>query len=238
MRSCIVATFNVHWGHRRKTYDPFDVVAACRELDADVLALQEVWRPDGEPSIAESVASELGYELHEAWTGRAIVEPRCRIVARAGSPEGDGDWGQALLTRIPHGPMTEHHLGGFFSDDVDRFLVTTDVELDGGTLTVGTVHFPHLEHFSPLLRWRLRGGLPDPHRPGVVMGDFNMWRWMARFVIPGWHDTARGATWPAPKPVFQIDHLLVTPPVVAEDAKVLRISESDHFPIRARVSLR
>src|SRR3954451_16500752 len=110
MRSCTVATFNTHWGRRPKTYEPYDVIDGCRELDADVLALQEVWRPDGDSSTAELVARTLGYDLHEVWTGRAVVEPKPRIVGGVGSTEGDGDWGQALLTRIPHGRVAEHHL--------------------------------------------------------------------------------------------------------------------------------
>src|SRR3954465_9816178 len=102
MESMTVASFNIHWGHRLRTYQPYDLVAACRELDADVLALQEVWRPDGESSTAETVAAALGYDIHQAWTGRAIVDPKCQLVGRTGDAVGDGDWGQALLTRVAH----------------------------------------------------------------------------------------------------------------------------------------
>ncbi len=198
---------------------------------------QEVWRPDGEASIAEEVADQLGYKLHHLWTGRAVVEPRCHIVGRTDAPVGTGDWGQALLTRVPRGPVTDHRLEGFLFDPNDRAVMTTTVELDGRTLTVSASHFPHLEHISPLLRWRLRGVLPDPHLPAVLMGDFNMWRWVTRFILPGWRDTVRGATWPSPRPVFQIDHLLATSPVAVTDAEVVAAGESDHLPIRARVAL-
>ena len=80
--------------------------------------------------------------------------------------------------------------------------------------------------------------LPDAHEPAVLMGDFNMWRWLARFIAPGWSDTVRGATWPAERPLFQIDHLLATAPVVATETEVVRVGESDHLPIRARISLK
>ena len=237
MQSLTVASFNILWGRRPRSYRPYDVVAACRELDADVLALQEVWRPDGEPSNADEVADALGYEIHQVWTARAVVKPKCHMVGRTGEPVGTGDWGQALLTRVPRGPVTEHRLDGFLYDKIDRAVMTTDIELDGGTLTVCASHFPHLEHFSPLLRWRLRGVVPDPHRPAMLIGDLNMWRWVTRFIVPGWRDTVRGATWPAPYPFFQIDHLLTTPSVVATDAEVVEAGKSDHWPIRARVSL-
>jgi endonuclease/exonuclease/phosphatase family metal-dependent hydrolase len=232
-----VATFNTHWGQRPGSHQPFDVVAVCRRLDADVLALQEVWRPDGETSAAECAADALGYQLHQLWTARAVVEPKHKAVGPPGAPIGTGDWGQALLTRVPRGPVTEHHLDGFLFDPISRAVMTTPVELAGGTLTVCASHFPHLEHFSPLLRWRLRGVLPEPHDPAVLMGDLNMWRWVTRFVVPGWRDTARGPTWPSPRPVFQIDHILVTSPVVATGAEVVRAGHSDHLPIRATVGL-
>ncbi len=238
MGSLIVASFNIHWGRHPRSYEPFDVLDACRQLDADVLALQEVWQPDRGTSVAADVADQLGYDIHEMGSGRAVVEPECRIVGQTGDAVGAGDWGQALLTRVPRGPVTEHRLGGFLFDSIDRAVMSADIELDGSKLTVCASHFPHLEHISPLLRWRLRGVLPDAHHPAVLIGDFNMWRWVARFIVPGWRDTVRGATWPARRPVFQIDHLLATPSVVATEAEVVRAGESDHLPIRARVSLR
>src|SRR4051812_8489079 len=99
MRDCAVASFNLHWGRRPRTFAAYDVVDACRQLDADVLALQEVWRPDGARSVAAEVAHSLGYDLHETWTARAAVEPRCHVAGRPGTGVGGGDWGLALLTR-------------------------------------------------------------------------------------------------------------------------------------------
>jgi endonuclease/exonuclease/phosphatase family metal-dependent hydrolase len=66
-----VASFNLHagidgWGRT------FDVAAACRDIDADVLVLQEVWKPAGLPSMATEIASELGYSM--AW--RTMAEGR------------------------------------------------------------------------------------------------------------------------------------------------------------------
>ncbi|MDA8366436.1 MAG: endonuclease/exonuclease/phosphatase family protein [Actinomycetota bacterium] len=58
----VVATYNIHagvdgWGR------PFDVADRCRQLDADILVLQECWAPDDEEGIAEQVAAALGYEV-------------------------------------------------------------------------------------------------------------------------------------------------------------------------------
>lgn len=60
----VAASYNVHagidgWGR------PHDVVGVCRQIDADVLVLQESWRPEGRPSVADEVAEALGYALTE-----------------------------------------------------------------------------------------------------------------------------------------------------------------------------
>jgi len=241
MQSVTVGSYNIHWGRRQRAprrWEPFDVVEACRAVDTDVLALQEVWRPDGGVSVAQEVADALGYDLHEAWTARAIVKPTCQIVGGPGEDVGDGDWGQAILTRIPRGPVTDNRLAGFLYDPTDRAVLRTTIELDGRDMAVCSSHFRHIEHISPLLRWRLPRVLPDIHEPAVLMGDFNMWRWLSRFIVPGWSDTIRGATWPSHRPKFQIDHLLVTAPMKSTDAEVVHAGESDHLPIRARLWLR
>jgi endonuclease/exonuclease/phosphatase family metal-dependent hydrolase len=59
-----VATFNVHagvdgWGR------PFDVVGACRAIDADVLVLEETWTPQSGTGIAAAVGEALGYAVFE-----------------------------------------------------------------------------------------------------------------------------------------------------------------------------
>src|SRR4051794_16232351 len=151
MRSCTVASYNVHWGRRPRVNTEFDLIETCRRLDADVLALQEVWRPDGATSVAHDVASVLGYECYETWTCRTVVDPKCQVVAGAGAPAGDGDCGIALLTRVPRGPVTEHHLGGVVSDVADRKPISADGGLDGGPPPGCPPPLPPPPHLPPLL---------------------------------------------------------------------------------------
>jgi len=74
----VVASFNVHagidgWGR------PFDWLAACRSLDADVLVLQESWRPDDGPGIAATLGTTLGYAVYEHSLARgriALPDPK------------------------------------------------------------------------------------------------------------------------------------------------------------------
>ena len=105
MPSLSVASFNVHAGlgpHRR----PFDVVAAIKALDADVVGVQETWRDD-ERSSMEDAAEAGGYELVAVDLRRlAIGGPDGLLVPRRGRA-ADGWWGMALLTRVA---VTGHHL--------------------------------------------------------------------------------------------------------------------------------
>src|SRR5579863_7533013 len=94
MPRVVVASFNVHggvdgWGR------PFDVVDACRRVDAEVLMLQECWSPDGGESMAERVAGQLGYVAVE------LAFARGRIVTPADHPTDR--WGPPLFSRNVHG---------------------------------------------------------------------------------------------------------------------------------------
>ncbi len=90
MSELVVASFNVHagvdgWGR------PFDVVAACGELDADVLFLQENWIPENSEGLASMVASSLGYQVREApLSGAILFEP---------PPPAGGRWGPSARHR-------------------------------------------------------------------------------------------------------------------------------------------
>lgn len=102
MTRVVVASYNVHggvdgWGR------PFDVVAACRLVDADILMLQESWCPDSGVSMAQDVARQLGYAAVE------LAFARGRIVA---PPDIATDrWGPHLWARNVHGMRLDRHAG-------------------------------------------------------------------------------------------------------------------------------
>jgi endonuclease/exonuclease/phosphatase family metal-dependent hydrolase len=88
-----VATFNLHagvdgWGR------PFDVVAACAAIDADVLVLEESWTPDDVPGLAAQVAEGAGYPSlveHHLSAGRLA----------AAHPDADHRWMRSFDWRGP-----------------------------------------------------------------------------------------------------------------------------------------
>jgi endonuclease/exonuclease/phosphatase family metal-dependent hydrolase len=94
MPELTVASYNVHggvdgWGR------PFDVIEPCRQLDADVLFLQESWTPDVGLPLAHRVAAELGYSVTELALARGrMVAPVDQAAKR---------WGPRLWERHSHG---------------------------------------------------------------------------------------------------------------------------------------
>ena len=59
-----VACFNLHWGVDMRGH-PFDAMAACLALDADVLVLPESWRPNGRTAFIDELAARTGATLHD-----------------------------------------------------------------------------------------------------------------------------------------------------------------------------
>ena len=257
-----VASFNVHcgvdgWGR------PFDVVAACRAVDADVLVLQESWRPDdGAASTAGCVAAALGYHVVEEVLARGrLLRPDPSADARWGPgirrtvgslrldgglpgrrtaaryrPSEAGSWGLAVLTRVPVDDVDTVGLGRLGRDRARRLAIRCRLAVDDRTLTVLGTHMSHLEQGSPTQFRRLRSALPGPGEPGVVTGDMNLWGPAVVALLPGWRRAVTGRTWPASRPHSQLDHLLVNRSAAGRDGAVLPLPGSDHLPVRATVT--
>lgn len=244
MAELTAASFNVHCGraaHRQREV-PFDVVAAAAELDADVLVLLETWAPDGEPSQHDRVATALGYEVASVSCGRAVVEPRVKVVSRPDPDraKGAGDWCTAVLSRLPVRDVEVVRFPQLPTDPAARALVRATVDVAGTPLHVHGTHLSHLEMgVLALHRRALRAALAPATEPGALLGDMNMWGWCIGWMAPpGWTRHGAGATFPAVRPVARIDHVLTTSSVEVVQAEVVRDLGSDHRPIRARLRIR
>ncbi|MHB8439884.1 MAG: endonuclease/exonuclease/phosphatase family protein [Acidimicrobiales bacterium] len=258
MDRLVVASFNVHggvdgWGR------PYDVLAACRLLDADVLILLETWTPVQGPGLAEHVASALGYELVTTYPMmRALLYPpaadpparwgpllrrfpgvgyrRDPLPDVSGSrPGAKGTVGMAVLTRIAPLRTGAEPLPAGRGEPARRAVLW--VELPGGLVVAGT-HVSHFRHRS-IRQVRRAGRILSALGAEVVLaGDFNMWGPLVTVLLPRWRRVVRGRTWPAWRPVFAIDHVLVrrgsltrARGEVARDA-----GGSDHRPVWASVT--
>jgi endonuclease/exonuclease/phosphatase family metal-dependent hydrolase len=261
-----VATFNIHcgvdgWGR------PFDVVAECTALDADVLVMQESWTPaDGGMSTAATVGHHLGYQVHEEQmaTGRIFPPhpsanhrwgPRPRsasVVFRLDHPRRPpsrnfdrlhpqfslGTFGLAVLTRVPVSHREIIPLGQLKTDASRRLAIASTVPVGDGSMTVIGTHMSHLLQRSPVQYQRLRNALPDPDSfAAVLTGDMNMWGPPLGAFFRGWRRVVRGRTWPAFRPHSQLDHVLVTPSVSVIDVRIAEQTRSDHLPVRVTLAL-
>lgn len=233
-----VGSLNLHMGRGCGGHDaPFyDVVTACKEVDTDVLVLQEAWVPDDAPGDVLVVASALGYAVAATFRmARATCDDQVRLVARDGAG-GDGDWVVAVLSRLPVRAGVAVPLPQLRRDPARRAAVRVVVDVDGAAFTVLGTHLPLLKDPVWRLRPALRAALPGPGAPAALAGDMNMWGWAVdRMVGPGWRRAVRGRTYPAHRPHSQTDHILVNEPVAVVRSEVVRQARSDHRPVRAHL---
>jgi endonuclease/exonuclease/phosphatase family metal-dependent hydrolase len=102
-RDLTVASFNLHggvdaWGR------PFDVVAAARSLDADVLLLQEAWTPEDGAGQAPAIAEATGASAHEVTLGsgrRGTPHPEAATTWSRRRARLDGDHALYLESERP-----------------------------------------------------------------------------------------------------------------------------------------
>lgn len=228
-----VATFNTHWGVDMRA-QPFDVVGACLALDADVLVLQEVWRPHGRAAYVDELAAATGATLHEVpfMSDRNPARPR-----HLSPPPGPaGTCGLAVLSRLPVLASTDLPLPHARGDVIDRrhsLLVTVDVE--DIAVTVAGVHASHrLWGSLPQLR-RVDRALAAKGTPSVIIGDCNMWGLPIAAALHARRRAVRGRTWPAWRPHSQIDHAWVDAGLEPVDATIGPAVGSDHLPVRVRL---
>jgi endonuclease/exonuclease/phosphatase family metal-dependent hydrolase len=239
MSELTLGSLNLHMGRGPDGHDaPFyDVVAAAKEIDTDVLVLQEAWVPDVDEGQVLEIAAASGYRVAAAFSeARATCHDQVRLAAREG-PVGDGDWMIAVLSRRPVlGAEVRRIEPQLRRDPARRAVLRVTVDADGAPFVVCGTHLPLLK--DPV--WRqarsLRSALPTTTEPAAFAGDMNMWGWCVDRLVPrGWRRVVRGRTYPAHRPHSQTDHVLVTPPVEVVEAEVVPQVMSDHRPVRVRL---
>ncbi len=225
----VLATYNVHGCIGRDArFDPERTLDVLRELDADVIALQELQWDAGE---AQHLLAEFGAHLgYSALAGPTLMR-------------SDGHYGNALLTR----------LGVRGVERVDLSLPgreprgALDVSLDAGRATLRVIA-THLGLRPGERRAQMRRLLALIGEPGaaplVMMGDLNEWflwgrplRWLRRH----FGRTPAPATFPVVWPLFSLDRIWVEPRKLLGRVYVhssrLALAASDHLPLRAELHL-
>jgi endonuclease/exonuclease/phosphatase family metal-dependent hydrolase len=222
-----VATYNVRScrgvdGH----VDVPRIVRVLTEIDADVVALQEIlWSEDPRRDQLGRIARVLGMDTVPAATLR----------------QGHDWFGVAVLSRAPIVHHGRYELGA--RDGEPRCALRVDLEIDGTVQTVVTTHMGLTvrERWDQLVRLEavldsMGGG------PVVLMGDLNAWvpgrditrRLRERFGTQPWV-----RSFPALRPLLPLDRIFTTPADAIVSLGVHRSEDarraSDHLPVWAQI---
>ncbi|MFC7497578.1 MULTISPECIES: endonuclease/exonuclease/phosphatase family protein [unclassified Nocardioides] len=245
-----LATFNILHG-RSPADDRVDVerfAAAVRELDADVLALQEVDRNlprSAHADLTAVAAGAMGAAEHR-FVAALDGSPGATWTAATGAEQPDSaGYGVALLSRYPvtawevvrlpalpaRGPWRWHdqRLPRLVRDE-PRVAVAAQVETPAGSVTVANTHLSFLHYWNGRQLRQLVRALRDARRPLVLTGDLNMGPRRAERVT-GLVSLAAHRTFPADSPDRQIDHVLADGALVATASEARRLALSDHLAL-------
>jgi endonuclease/exonuclease/phosphatase family metal-dependent hydrolase len=223
-----VATWNIHGAVGADgRYVPDRVVGVLQEIDADIVALQEVASEQAHTSFLADLERDTGYH----------------VVAGLLRQRHGSDFGNAVLSRFPVRSVEHLDLA------VDRYEPrgALDVCVDLGLRPLLRVMATHLglrpgERREQVRRILAKVERESPH-PTLLMGDLNEWylwgrplRWLHSHFreMP-----AAPRTFPAHRPVFALDRIWVSPAgslrKLVRHATPLARSASDHLPLMAEI---
>lgn len=224
-----VASYNIHKcaGLDRRV-DLDRIAEVLQEIDADLVGLQEVFRPQ-----AHALAERLGVQ-----------------VAMGPTRERDGlAYGNAVLTRLAIRGSRTFDLSQ--PDREPRGGIRLDLEMphgQAGLLHLFNVHFGlKIRERASQVRMLVREHIlhDELTGPRVVVGDLNEWFWFAGAVGRTLRRELRGPrirrTHPAPLPLFPLDRIYWDRGLDADGFRVHRSRlarvASDHLPVVARLRL-
>ncbi|HTK95236.1 MAG TPA: endonuclease/exonuclease/phosphatase family protein [Terriglobales bacterium] len=235
-----VATYNVH---KCKGMDgrtrPARVARVIAELDADVIALQEVLSAPGAPE--DDQARYLAQAL----------EPRYHYGLGENRKHRGAAYGNAVLSRFPI--LVTRNYDITRSGRERRGCMRVDLRLGAGLLHVFNVHLG-----TGFFERRYQGDLlvsreilidPELRAPRIVLGDFNEWtRGLATRLLGAAFDEVdlrkyvkRRRTYPGILPLLHLDHIYYERGLRLLDFRVhrsrLALLASDHLPLVADFEL-
>jgi endonuclease/exonuclease/phosphatase family metal-dependent hydrolase len=223
-----VASYNVHgclgWDGRR---DVARIVRILREIDADVIGLQEVESRHGRSEVDQA-------ERFAAALGMACIEgPLLHHAQR-------GWFGNALLTRLEV-QAVQRVLFDSHGGEARGAIVCDLVAGDGTCWRVMTTHLDlRSRHRRRQFATLLDQLVPSPRQPTVLMGDFNEW-WSRSRGLATLRDHAElppsPPSFPSWLPALRLDRIALSgcrlQGAVRRHLTPLTRRASDHLPIFA-----
>lgn len=226
-----VASYNIHKAvgtDRRR--DPDRIIAVLREIDADVIALQE----------ADLRIGDRASVLDRA----ALDDTPWKPVEVARRPRSIGWHGNAILVRRGFEVVEAEPLALPMLEP--RGAARADLLCDGVRLRVVGMH---LDLSGLRRRDQLNAVLGHVSRcdepcPTVLMGDFNQWGvngGAMRAFGPDWQVLDTGRSFPSRQPIARLDRIVVSSEwaCVAQHVhhSATSASASDHLPVVAELEL-
>ncbi|MBP0590096.1 endonuclease/exonuclease/phosphatase family protein [Paraburkholderia sp. LEh10] len=231
-RALRLATYNIHGaigtdGLRA----PERIASVIRELDADIVALQEV-------PLGGSLAPNALPVLREATGMDAIAGPTLDTRERR--------YGNAILSRLPI--CATRSLDLSFGTREARGALDVDVQMgvSGGRAMPLRVVATHLGLSARERRAQIRAliaAFDTPRMPVILMGDLNewfIWGHALRMLVSHFRAAPAPRTFPSRFPVFALDRIWMHPADRLLDVQVHRSMlarvASDHLPLVARIA--
>ncbi len=223
-----LASYNIRraWG-RDKQYSPERIARVIKEIDAEVVGLQEV----DSCLSSESGLDQLSYIAQE--TGyQSIAGPTVW--------KENGHYGNALLTRHP--VLSVKRIDLSVPGPEPRGAVYAEIDVAGLPVSVITTHLG-LKRKERLYQVERLLELIDDKKRMILMGDFNEWKVKSlptRMLEDRFGKEIRMRTYPTWLPLFRLDWIWIVPRpalrhIDRHSTPESRIA-SDHLPVRAKVT--
>jgi len=228
--SIVLASYNVHaWIGMDFRRNVHRVLSIVRDIDADVIGLQEVSLPlEGSLfRLKETLEQETGM----------FAEFGPTMIRR------NADFGNLILSRHPIERIIRRDLT--FRGREPRGAVEIDVVKGEKTMRVCTTHLgvravERVVQTRKIIRMLYSKPQPDMH---VLMGDFNEWMPGSpsiRMLLKHFDVSVFPASYPSLCPVFSLDRILIRPQMDVVSMDVYRKREariaSDHLPVVVRLT--
>jgi endonuclease/exonuclease/phosphatase family metal-dependent hydrolase len=235
-----VVTYNVH---RCKGIDGRTtvtrIVEVLKEIDADIIALQEVYTKkgaEGEADQAEFIAQAL---MMDCIMGPTVINDTY-------------EYGNIILTRLPLLLHNHHNISVYHREP--RGCLQADLLLGDHVLHIFNAHFgtAYLERVRQAKALRAlfaRTILANNQASGfrILLGDFNDWfpgrasRLLRDELYDASYRQRRNRTHPCLLPLFKLDKIFVEPSLHLDKSYVHRSAlariASDHLPLVAQLRL-
>ena len=227
-----IATYNIHgglpaWTAQSKRQMVARIAQVIEEVDADIIALQEV-------PLGGSETPDVLSQLREA-TGMAAVEgPTLDTPKRR--------YGNAVLSRLP--VRMARTLDLSFHRREPRGALDADIECAGRLIRVVATHLGLSATERSTQVRTLLAAFDNSELPVILLGDINEWfvRGRAlRALVSHFRRAPAPRTFPTICPIFALDRIWMHPGEYLIDVGVHRSAlarrASDHYPLVARIGL-